>query len=344
MQLRKRSSNTSNGQETAQDQKKARKSLKEQLSNVEKQNENQHRVSIALMQVFLTRLPTGTWWRILPLDEEFGSDDMCFAANQSWEDVLPLLIDAGLVQSKEVSTAIEYHISRDSWQVLVDYHFERAQIQFYRPRAENGGGHKSWWVCCGTPTFSCPGAQQRAVAKQKFAPSVALANPTPGDDQLFLQSLRQHGNIIRDRRLLYRLGGVNKENEEKEKKKRRSPRNAGTTAPKLLVLDQIEKMIEFALALNLNDMCRMDTLGYNFVSVHERQEANEKERIAVLNTATIWGWKDPVNSFRRRQRIARAVCRRVAYDSGFRNDLETSQLPAWENLWIRSLEEGMGYE
>ena len=50
----------------------------------------------------------------------------------------------------------------------------------------------------------------------------------------------------------------------------------------------------------------------------------------ALFTAIKWGWNDSSATFRMKTIIAKAACSQVAYDYGFKNSFETSQLPAWE--------------
>lgn len=49
----------------------------------------------------------------------------------------------------------------------------------------------------------------------------------------------------------------------------------------------------------------------------------------VIRTAILWGWRDPCLAYKRRQEIAKAACRQVAYDLGYKQPLAHAQLPYW---------------
>jgi hypothetical protein len=49
----------------------------------------------------------------------------------------------------------------------------------------------------------------------------------------------------------------------------------------------------------------------------------------VIHTAILWGWLDPCLTYKRRQEIAQAACRQVAYDLGYKQPLAHTQLPYW---------------
>ena len=49
----------------------------------------------------------------------------------------------------------------------------------------------------------------------------------------------------------------------------------------------------------------------------------------ALHTANLWGWRDPCITRSRREFIAKAACRQVAYDLGYSVSLAPSRLPLW---------------
>jgi hypothetical protein len=49
----------------------------------------------------------------------------------------------------------------------------------------------------------------------------------------------------------------------------------------------------------------------------------------VLHTAIMWGWTDPCLTHARREYIAKAACRLVAYDHGYATTLAFSRIPLW---------------
>ncbi|KAG7357475.1 hypothetical protein IV203_002163 [Nitzschia inconspicua] len=70
------------------------------------------------------------------------------------------------------------------------------------------------------------------------------------------------------------------------------------------------------------------------IQVHNRKQANERTtgRNVVLHTAITWGWRDPSLTSARREYIAKAACRQVAYDMGYPAPLAHTRLPHWYGL------------
>lgn len=61
-------------------------------------------------------------------------------------------------------------------------------------------------------------------------------------------------------------------------------------------------------------------------------QADERFRNLVLHTAVMWGWRDPFLTFARRDEIAKAACRQVSYDMGYRAPLAHTRLPVWYGM------------
>ena len=70
------------------------------------------------------------------------------------------------------------------------------------------------------------------------------------------------------------------------------------------------------------------------------KQANERARYMCINTAILWGWRDPVLTNKQRCRIAKAACRQVAYNFGYRKPLGSSQMPAWYGMLNRAILSG----
>ena len=54
-------------------------------------------ITTSLLQRCMDTLSEGIWWRILPLED--GYDDISVGMGIDWEDLLPLLINHGLLYS-----------------------------------------------------------------------------------------------------------------------------------------------------------------------------------------------------------------------------------------------------
>jgi len=68
------------------------------------------------------------------------------------------------------------------------------------------------------------------------------------------------------------------------------------------------------------------------IVVHSRRQADERSRNMVIHTAIMWGWRDPCLTTSRREFIAKAACRQVAYDMGYPVPLVHTRLASWYGL------------
>ena len=93
---------------------------------------------------------------------------------------------------------------------------------------------------------------------------------------------------------------------------------------------QVEPQIQFALALDLGRRPRMNRSGTTQIVVHKQRQAKQVERLMIITTAKLWGWEDDSLSSKRRVRIARAVCKQVAYDHGYERPITHNMLSKWE--------------
>ena len=60
----------------------------------------------------------------------------------------------------------------------------------------------------------------------------------------------------------------------------------------------------------------------------------------ILSTAKLWGWLDDTLESRRRVRIARAACRQVAYDHGYKQPITHSMIMSWEETLCDAVTHG----
>ena len=66
--------------------------------------------------------------------------------------------------------------------------------------------------------------------------------------------------------------------------------------------------------------------------MHNHRQADERSRNMVIHTAIMWGWRDPYLTTSRRELIAKAACRQVAYDMGYPVPLAHTRLASWYGL------------
>ena len=102
----------------------------------------------------------------------------------------------------------------------------------------------------------------------------------------------------------------------------------------------VSHKIDYALALDLKRRPRMNRMGTEEIVIHNRKQAQQLEKVLILHTAKLWGWKDDSLHSKRRMRIARAVCRQVSYDYGYKNTFSAAMLPSWESKLMNALDNG----
>ena len=93
---------------------------------------------------------------------------------------------------------------------------------------------------------------------------------------------------------------------------------------------EVEPQMQFALALDLGRRPRMNRSGTAEIVVHKQKQAKQVERLMIITTAKLWGWEDDSLSSKRRVRIARAVCKQVAYDHGYERPITHNMLSKWK--------------
>ena len=86
---------------------------------------------------------------------------------------------------------------------------------------------------------------------------------------------------------------------------------------------EVEPQIQFTLALDLGRRPRLNRCGTSNIIVHKQKQARQVEMLMIVTTAKLWGWEDDLLNPKRRVRIARAVCKQVAYDHGYERQSHT---------------------
>ena len=74
--------------------------------------------------------------------------------------------------------------------------------------------------------------------------------------------------------------------------------------------------------------------------MHSRRQPDERYRHLVLHTGIMWGRHDPCLTVARRNEIARAACRQVAYDLGYSAPFAYSRLPVWYGMLNTAILDG----
>jgi len=250
----------------------------------------------------------GVWVRILPNDDTIN--DLCTASYQKWEDLLPLLIKTGLINCKVAEDVKSYEYRKNSWESLITRTADTLDLRTTRKWQK---GQPSFWVMClGDPKYNNPTDQWKAMASGAY--SFVEYQMSPKQVQL-RRELRAAAKEILFENATSRL----KESQAKGNENTKEARDCADAS-------KFEAAIDFALeGLDLERKPRKDRHSSDkVITVHNRKQANERERMIVLHTAYLWGWKD--GSLTKRERV-RIVCTgghgtKEAWEK-FTNDLAT---------------------
>ena len=83
-----------------------------------------------LTQCFAAMQPS-IWYAILPNEER--NDDICSGSGQSWERLLPLLLNTKLLTSKVLDSSITYEVNRYGWESFcLTFPGWKLHFSFYR--------------------------------------------------------------------------------------------------------------------------------------------------------------------------------------------------------------------
>ena len=261
---------------------------------------------LELLPRLFDRMKRGVWFRVLPTEDTF--DDICDAMNQDWEDLLPLLIDHGLLACDIRDDVKNYMFKINTWELFQTTH--RETLDMRRTPVRRDGAPRVWYICLGNPDYNNPLHQEKAIKQKEFA--YQEFDSSSPKDKLLARELRAKAKEIL---LSNATARIKKAKESKEKDESRDKVLKQASDP-----SEFKEAIAYALALDLEREPRLDRAGVNEIEIHKRNQVNEQERVMILFTAKLWGWQDPSLTKRKRMRIAMAACRQVAYDYGHRKN------------------------
>jgi len=282
---------------------------------------------LELLPRLFDRMKRGVWFRVLPTEDTF--DDICDAMNQDWEDLLPLLIDHGLLACDIRDDVKNYTFKINKWELFQNNASRDTRHATHPVRRDSAP--RVWYICLGNPEYNNPLHQEKAIKQKEFA--YQEFDSSSPKDKLLARELRAKAKEIL---LSNATARIKKAKESKEKDEARDKVLQQASDP-----SKFEEAIAYGLALDLEREPRLDRAGVNEIEIHKRNQLNEQERVMILFTAKVWGWQDPSLTKRERMRIAMAACKQVAYDYGHRKTLGYTRLPIWEAEVNKAIATGM---
>ena len=138
---------------------------------------------LELLPRLFDRMKRGVWFRVLPTEDTF--DDICDAMNQDWEDLLPLLIDHGLLACDIRDDVKNYTFKKNTWESFQTTH--RETLDMRRTPVRRDGAPRVWYICLGNPEYNNPLHPEKAIKQKKFAYQEFDSSPK---DKLLARELR----------------------------------------------------------------------------------------------------------------------------------------------------------
>ena len=167
---------------------------------------------LELLPRLFDRMKRGVWFRVLPTEDTF--DDICDAMNQDWEDLLPLLIDHGLLACDIRDDVKNYMFKINTWELFQTT--QRETLDMRRTPVRRDGAPRVWYICLGNPDYNNPLHQEKAIKQKEFA--YQEFDSSSPKDKLLARELRAKAKEIL---LSNATARINKAKESKEKGKAR---------------------------------------------------------------------------------------------------------------------------
>ena len=267
-------------------------------------------VSKALLLECFGTLKEGIWWRVLPLDDMY--DDIVSGIGIDWQYLLPLLISSDLLFTKIIKSSKRYLVSRDLWNDTTRAYDGPLQMGYYTHHYKEDGKNKTViqdFICRGRPIFKSPTKQLQKVHAGVFVYHQLSHRPGGATRRV----VTAHATTIVRTNYIERVAAAEVA-ATTAAVAAKAAENARIVAN---VSIEVEPQIQFALALDLERRPRLNRSGTSEIVVHKQKQARQVERLMIITTAKLWGWEDDSLCPKQRIRIARAVCKQVAYDHGY---------------------------
>ena len=109
-------------------------------------------VSFSLLATLFCRSIEGFWFRILSSDD--GFDDICTATGLPWQDLLPLLMDVGVIVDKTTSVVKRFRVVHKQWNEIANTMAKNVRLEVTVVQERDKG--LSYFFCLGQPKFNPP--------------------------------------------------------------------------------------------------------------------------------------------------------------------------------------------
>ena len=188
----------------------------------------------SLMTRVLVASNNGHWYRILPKDGVY--DDIASLTGIDWENLLPLMLEIGLVRCGMGSTVKSYHVCHGQWDEMAKAVIRQVKIEVTICRVDDGP--REVFVCVGQAVFKGP-IEQYKVLKNG---NLMLPHRTSSIREIE-RSAKRLSSFIKNRELAKRVLEENVEDLTDEQIED--------------IAGSVEHQIQYALALDLDRVPRL---------------------------------------------------------------------------------------
>ena len=153
---------------------------------------------MSLLNAAFLELTKGLWWQVLPLGDDDEADHIAAGIGIEWANLLPFLLNNGLVYTQIRSTVNCYLVSKQTRKTFcLLFLQDKLQLGFYADRKQ----HMSctYFVCCGKPQYPKPVDQIKGIwnGEYAFLELKQLGNLS--------QTVAKHVTVIRAQLLYHRF-------------------------------------------------------------------------------------------------------------------------------------------
>jgi hypothetical protein len=258
--------------------------MKAQSENKERRSKKQRKNGppLDLLPRLFDRMKRGVWFRVLPTEDTF--DDICDAMSQDWDDLLPLLIDHGLLACDIRDGDVKnYKFITNVWEMFQMMH--RETLDMRRTPVTRVGVPVIWYICLGNPEYDNPRHQEKAIKQKKFSYWEFDSSP---QDKLLARELRAKAKEIH---LSNAMAQIEKAKHSKEKDEARDKVLQQESDP-----SKFEEAITYGLSLDLERTPRLNRMGVKEIEIGKRMQANKQERVMVLFHCQALGLARPLKA------------------------------------------------
>ena len=260
------------------------------------------------------------WYKILPSSSS-DVETMSFACGQSWDIVLPLLLQLKYVFKYKDTIRLRY----DKWTAL--QLLDDVLLDVHIGSAEPHNGLRTYYICTKKPYYDNPSWQ----IKGEY--TYSHLRYTDRFDKMLTKKIKE---VIKKSIDLNQISGLNVGASKSEGSfPATQPYDMITLTSEIAaeapMTSMIEREIDQAISLDLSLFPRYHHVTTDkVISLSSKKRADTKEKLLIFVTAARWGYYSKEKPYNQRIRLLLAAARLIAYANGYKTVFSTSTILRWE--------------